>query len=738
VTKTEDDFGPHSILRLLARKGDRVLSIREIHRRLTREGQSRPELKDVERTVESLEKEGRIVAIRGKKYSLLEHTPFVFGRFRSRSDGSGVVVPDDPDRDLLFVDRQSQRGAMHGDLVLVRPERGGRPKRLGGKQLERGEITKIVTRRHSTVVGRFHHGDPPWVRPFDTRIDTDITISPDATEGANNGEMVDVEIETYPGRDDTARGRVIERLGFIWEPGVDIEVVIRKYRLPHEFPQDVLEEAEAVPIEVSEDEIGRRVDLRDREIVTIDGEQAKDFDDAVEVRRLSNGNWELGVHIADVTHYVREGSPLDREAWERGTSVYFPGRVIPMLPERLSNGICSLNPSVDRLTMSAVLEIDGKGKTLNRRVFRSVIRTRERMTYTDVHSLLSEPTPELQRRYEPLLDLFDRMNQLYRLLRSRRRSRGSLDFDLPQHEVLLAEGGEIEAIQALARNEAHRLIEEFMLAANEAVAQHLLFSRQPAIYRNHASPDLAKLEDLKMLLQEFGYKLRGNLEEIRSGELQRLIREVEGTPEAHFLSEIILRSMKRAVYSPECEGHFALAFEQYLHFTSPIRRYPDLIVHRRLGELLDSGTLVGEPLARVESEHAQTAIQSSETERRAEAADREVLEWKKVIFMLDKVGEVFEGRVTGVAAFGLFVELDEHFVQGLVPVASIGGDFWRYLDREHRLRGEQTQREFRLGDRVVVEVKEVDEDRRQIGLRLLEAGGVPAEQRKKSHSRRPR
>jgi ribonuclease R len=738
VTKTDDDFGPDSILRLLARKGDRVLAVREIHRRLAKAGKGGPDLKDVERVVESLEKEGRIVAIRGKKYSLLEYTPFVFGRFRSRSDGSGVVVPDDPARELLFVDRKSQRGAMHGDLVLVRPERDGRPKRLGGKQLERGEITKIVRRQHSTVVGRFHDGDPPWVRPFDTRIDTDITIASDATEGARNGEMVDVEIEIYPGREDTARGRVVECLGFIWEPGVDIEVVIRKYRLPHEFPSEVLEEAEAVPHEVGSDEIGRRVDLRDREIVTIDGEQAKDFDDAVEVRRLPNGNWELGVHIADVTHYVTEGSPLDREAWERGTSVYFPGRVIPMLPERLSNGICSLNPQVDRLTMSAVLEIDEKGRTLNRRVFRSVIRTRERMTYTDVHSLLREPTPELQRRYEPLLDLFDRMNQLYHLLRKRRYSRGSLDFDLPQHEVLLAEGGEIEAIQALARNDAHRLIEEFMLAANEAVAQHLLFSQQPALYRNHAVPDLAKLEDLKMLLAEFGYKLRGNLEEIRSGELQRVIREVEGTPEAHFLSEIVLRSMKRAVYAPECEGHFALAFEQYCHFTSPIRRYPDLIVHRRLGELIDSGALVGERLARVESEHAKTAIQSSDTERRAEAADREVLEWKKVIFMLDKVGEVFHGRVTGVAAFGLFVELEEHFVQGLVPVASIGGDYWKFLDREHRLRGEQTQREFRLGDRVVVEVKEVDEDRRQIELRLLEAGGVPAEQRKKSGSRRDR
>ena len=722
---------PQAILELLERRGNRVLSVRDIHRRLAKElGLENIDKEDVEQIVERLERDGRIVAIRGRKYSLIEFTAFRTGRVRARSDGTALVVPAIRDEAAVFVDRKSQKGSMDGDLVLVRVERGANPKRLGGRDLERGVVTRILQRAHETVVGRFHQGNPPWVRPFDQKLDSDIVIPQEATGGARDGEMVDVAIEIYPDRDQSARGRVIETLGFIWEPGVDIEVVIRKYKLPHQFPQEVIDQAEAIPLEIDSSQLEGRRDLRDREIVTIDGESARDFDDAVEVRKLPNGNWELGVHIADVSHYVTRGSALDREAFDRGTSVYFPGRVVPMLPERLSNGICSLNPQVDRLTVSVLMEIDGDGRFVNREFFRSVIRTRERMTYTDVNQILTEPTPELRERYEPLLDLFERMGHLYGILRSRRARRGSLDFDLPQHEVLLTEEGEIEAIQSLARNDAHRLIEEFMLAANETVAQHLFFSSQPAVYRNHSAPDLDRLEDLKSLLREFGYQLKGKLDEIRPAELQRLLRKLEGTPEEHFLSEIILRSMKRAVYSPECQGHFALSFEQYTHFTSPIRRYPDLIVHRQLTDLIARGVLHGDERVETESRHVTAAMHASERERRAESAEREVMEWKKVIFMLDKVGETFSGRVTGVAPFGLFIELDEHFVQGLVPIASIGGDYWQYLDREHRLKGDRSQREFRLGDPVVVEVAEVNEDKRQIELRLKEAAGTRVDQRR--------
>ncbi|MBV9495572.1 MAG: ribonuclease R, partial [Acidobacteria bacterium] len=620
---------------------------------------------------------------------------------------------------------------MNGDLVVVRADKQ-RPqfKKVFNRDYIQGEVSQVLRRAHRTVVGRFHDSKPPYVVPFDFRIDTDVLIDPNDTMGARDGEMVNVEIERYPDRGSHfATGVVVELLGFIGDPGVDIEVVVRKHHIPHNMPEEVLAAAEKIPAVVSEEEIAKREDLRERNIVTIDGETAKDFDDAVEVQRLANGNYLLGVHIADVAHYVTEGSELDVEAFERGTSVYFPGRAIPMLPERLSNGICSLNPRVERLTFSAEIEIDGKGRFLNRRVFKSVIKTKERMTYTDVNAILTARTPELEERYGYLLPDFERMHELYEILRARRDARGSIDFDLPEADVLLAETGEIRAIVATERNVAHRLIEEFMLAANEVVARELVFANQPGLYRVHQQPDPQKLQDLREILKEFKLTLRGDVEDIRPAELQRVLRSVQGTPEERFLTSIVLRSMKRASYQEESLGHFALALEHYCHFTSPIRRYPDLIVHRMLASLLEEGPMYGDKRAKVDAQLPQTAMQSSDRERRAEEAEREVLEWKKVIFMRDKVGEAFAGIVTGTAPFGIFVELDEVYVQGMVPVATIGGDFWQFREREHRLVGESTGRELRLGDRVRVEVESIDEDRHQIEFRLLEVAGSPIARR---------
>ncbi|HEX2060526.1 MAG TPA: VacB/RNase II family 3'-5' exoribonuclease [Thermoanaerobaculia bacterium] len=409
----------------------------------------------------------------------------------------------------------------------------------------------------------------------------------------------------------------------------------------------------------------------------------------------------------------------------------FESRAVPMLPERLSNGICSLNPKVERLTFSCEMEIDPRGRFIDRRIYKSVIRTKERMTYTDVNAILTARTPELEQRYGYLIPDFERMHALYEILRNRREQRGSIDFDLPEADVVLDPEGVIEAIRPTERNVAHRLIEEFMLSANETVARELVLSNQPGIYRVHQSPDAQKLEDLKEILKEFKLKLRGNVEEIRPGELQRVLKEVAGRPEERFLTNIILRSMKRAFYSEENTGHFALAFEYYCHFTSPIRRYPDLIVHRRLLELITSGPLHGKRLEDVERAHPQYALQSSERERRAEEASREVLEWKKVIFMRDKVGNEYDGIVTGVAPFGLFVELDEIFVQGMVPVATIGGDFWRFHEKEHTMRGESTNRELRLGDHVRIRVESIDEDRHQIEFRLIEVRGKAIKERER-------
>jgi ribonuclease R len=712
-----------AIIDLLRKRGNRLLGIKEIADRLD-DDVSRNEL---ERAVEELERDGIIIAVRGKRYSLLEFTPYHAGIVKVHPDGYGTIFGGDDQPDI-YIDRRSMKGAMNGDLVVVRVDKKNPAfRRIHNRDLIVGEITQVLRRAHRTVVGRFH-ADPrsPFVVPFDIRLDHDVVINAEETMGARDGEMVNVEIERYPDRsNNAARGRVVELLGFIGEPGVDIEVVIRKFHIPHNFPAEVLESAEAVPQAVSSEEMRRRVDLRERSIVTIDGETAKDFDDAVEVRILPNGNYLLGVHIADVAHYVTEGSVLDEEAFERGTSVYFPGRAVPMLPERLSNGICSLNPQVERLTFSVDMEIDRRGRFIDRKVYKSVIRTKERMTYTNVNAILTARTPELEKRYRYLIPEFERMHALYEILRARREGRGSIDFDLPEADVMLSESGQIEAIKATERNVAHRIIEEFMLAANEVVAQELVFANQPGIFRVHQQPDPRKLDDLREILKEFKLTLRGDVEDIRPGELQRVLKSVVGTPEERFLTNIVLRSMKRAFYSEQDTGHFALALEHYCHFTSPIRRYPDLIVHRRLSELIASGPLHGDRLARVERAHPLYAAQSSARERRAEEAEREVLEWKKVIFMRDKVGQSFSGIVTGVAPFGLFVELDEIFVQGMVPIATVGGDFWQYREREHRLRGESTARELRLGDHVRVEVKSIDEDRHQIEFRLLEIAGAP-------------
>jgi len=735
-----------AILELLRQRGNRILGVKEIHERLA------PDLdvsRDaVERAVEELESEGVILAVRGKRYSLLEFTPYVAGSIRVHPDGHGTLRGRDEEPDV-YIDRRGMKGAMNGDLVIVRIDKK-RPsyRKVRDREYVVGDVTKVLRRAHRTVVGRIHLEPEPYVVPFDVRLDTDVLIERDATLGAREGEMVNVELDRYPDRSTHfASGRVVEVLGFIGDPGVDIEIVIRKHHIPHDFPDDVLRAADAIPLEVPEDVIAQRVDLRDRNIVTIDGETAKDFDDAVEVQNLPNGNYLLGVHIADVAHYVTEGSVLDREAFERGTSVYFPGRAIAMLPERLSNVICSLNPKIERLTFSCEIEIDRRRRFVDHKIYKSVIRTKERMTYTDVNAIVtsgaagSQPADDdgelrarrstLRERYRDLLPDFERMLELYEILRARRDQRGSIDFDLPEAEVMLGESGAIEAIRATERNVAHRIIEEFMLAANEVVARELVFANQPGLFRVHQQPDPQKLADLKEILKEFKLTLRGDVEDIRPAELQRVLKAVAGTPEERFLTNIILRSMKRATYSEENIGHFALGLEHYCHFTSPIRRYPDLIVHRRLFELITSGALYGERRDDVERAHPLYAQQSSDRERRAEEAEREVMEWKKVIFMRDKVGNEYTGIVTGVAPFGLFVELDEIFVQGMVPVATIGGDFWRFLDRSHRMVGESTHRELRLGDHVKVRVESIDEDRHQIEFRLLEVGGTVIKERER-------
>ncbi len=715
------------VLGRLREKGSRTLSFQELVRSLR---VPEEEEDDFRERLDALERRGELVRVRGEKYSAIEFSNLTAGRLTVRPEGFGfVLVQGGPD---LYVPRAGMHGAMDGDTVLAREEstrshaRGRDPERISGS------VVKVLDRARERVVGRFETQEGrKVVLPYDPKVDAIVRIAEGKTHGAREGEIVEARLTAFPDARRVAHGVVEERLGFLGEPGVDIEIVLRSYGLPPRFPQPVVEASEKFPEEVAtEDLLGRR-DFRDRRIVTIDGETAKDFDDAVEIERTENG-FRLGVHIADVSNYVTDGSLLDIEAASRGTSVYFPGRVLPMLPERLSNGLCSLNPRVDRLVLSAILDFDKRGRVQAGQFCKGVIRSAHRMTYTEVARLLeTRPSSEDERRYGPFLDDFRTMAELAAALRARREGRGAIDFDLPDADIVLDDAGLVVGIVPESRNVAHRLIEEFMLAANEAVAKKLLFDKQPAIYRVHDRPDPDKLTDLRDVLEGFGYELKGNLAELPPAAFQKLLKEVQGKPEERLLTDLLLRAQRKAIYSEECRGHYALAAPYYCHFTSPIRRYPDLIVHRQLSRLLSFGRAVSAgDFEAMNQGLAGVARLSSERERRAEQAERESLLWKKIVFMKDKVGRDFDAVVTGVASFGLFVMLKDFFVEGLLPVSALGEDFFVYEEKQHRLRGRSTDVTYRLGDSLTVHLKEIDEVRRRLNFRLAERKAAPAPARR--------
>ena len=642
----------------------------------------------------------------------------VAGRLQVNPRGFGFVTPDRPVEGLagdLYVAASRLNHALHGDRVIARVER----RREAGRAM--GSIVRVVERAATRLVGRFEDDVRGAARvvPFDRRVVTDVRVPAGAGGGAAPGDMVEVELTAWPSPERDPAGRVTEVLGDAEAPGVDTRVVIHRHGLPDAHDDDAIAEARRLGTEVRARDTEGRTDFRGLPTVTIDGESARDFDDAVTLDELPGGRYRLGVHIADVAHYVQEDGALDRAAGERGTSVYFPDRAVHMFPPELATGLCSLQPGVDRLVQSCVMEIGPDGEVVRYELHDGVIHSDARMTYTDVNALLTGRQDGAGTAVAHLGPLLERMAVLFERLHGRRRRRGSIDFDLPEARFLLDDAGRVEAIVAAERNLAHRIVEEFMLVANETVARHLATRGVPGLFRVHEAPDPARVEDFEAFAATLGHGLAAPPGVVEPLHFQRLIDRLADSPEARPVALLMLRTMQQARYDPADLGHFGLAAASYTHFTSPIRRYPDLVVHRVL-RAARRGGLDADRRRTLEEDLPGIARRSSERERRAEEAERELVHWKKVRFMADRVGDEFTGYVTGAASFGLFVEIVDPFVEGLVHVSSMADDYYRFVAEQHLLHGERSGRTYRLGDRVRVRLVRVDRERRQLDLALVD------------------
>ncbi|MDE5416221.1 ribonuclease R [Alkalihalobacterium chitinilyticum] len=685
------------------------------------------EFKEFVKILNEMEEQGLIVRTRSNRFGVPERMNLIKGKVQGNAKGFAFIIPEVQGETDVYVSQSDLGGAMNGDIVLVRLH----PKSTGTRP--EGSVIRIIERGLQQIVGTYmDHEQYGMVVADDKRIPNDIFIPKTASKGAAEGHKVVVKLTRYPEGRNSAEGEVTEILGHKNDPGIDILSIIHKHGLPQEFPQDVLDQAENVPDEIDPEEIKNRRDLRDKTIVTIDGADAKDLDDAVNVERLENGNYSLGVHIADVSYYVKEGSPIDIEAEERGTSVYLVDRVIPMIPHRLSNGICSLNPKVDRLTLSCEMEITPDGQVVGHDIFQSVIRTTERMTYTEVRKILEDEDEEVLQRFEPLIPFFKQMGELADILRKKRFERGAIDFDFKEAKVLVDEEGKPTDVVIRERSVAERLIEEFMLAANETIAEHFHWLKVPFIYRIHDDPKEEKLNKFLEFITNFGYVVRGTANSIHPRALQQLLEAVRGEPEETVISTVMLRSMQQAKYDPESLGHFGLSTEFYTHFTSPIRRYPDLIVHRLIRTYLIEKKTDEKTQSHWKHRLDEIAKHSSEMERRAVDAERETDEVKKAQFMEDKIGETFTGIISGVTNFGIFVEL-ENTIEGLVHVSYLTDDYYSYDERSYAMIGERTGNVFRIGDELEVRCINVNVDESSIDFEIV-GMKEPAKKRERNAS----
>ncbi|WP_163558562.1 ribonuclease R [Halomonas sp. NO4] len=694
----------------------------------------------VRRRLAAMERDGQVLRNRAGAYALIDKLDLIKGKVLGHRDGFGFLLRDDGKKPDLVLPPRQMRRVFHGDHVLVRIS--GRDRR--GR--DEATIAEVLARNTQTIVGVYRENTPEFgvLIPENPRITQEVIIPHSACGGAQDGQVISARIVKQPETRVQPVGEVVEVLGERMDPGMEIDIAIRSYEIPAEFPPEVHDQIAGMSAEVAEDDKAHRVDLRDVPLVTIDDETAKDFDDAVCAWKTKSGSWKLLVAIADVSHYVRPGSALDQEATRRGNSVYFPGQVVPMLPELLSNGLCSLNPDVDRLALVCEMNISQNGAISRYRFYEAVFRSHARLTYNKVAAILDDEGDEgnaLREQYRELVKPLKNLHALYRLLREAREARGAIDFETTETAIVFNDERKIEKIVPRTRNDAHKLIEECMLAANVATARFLDKHDLPALYRIHEKPSPERLDKLRLFLNELGLSLGGG-DDPSPQDYQELAEAIKDRPDSDVIQTVMLRSMSRAVYSPQNDGHFGLAYPAYAHFTSPIRRYPDLIVHRAIRSVIrgprQTATVLRAEGAPVEppskwcpytfEQMLELGEHCSMTERRADDATRDVEDWLKCEFMSDKLGEIYEGTVASVTQFGIFVRLDEVYVEGLVHVTSLPSDYYHYEPEKHRLKGERSGMSYRLGDGVTVQVARVDLDDRKIDFELADA--TPRPQRK--------
>jgi ribonuclease R len=742
--RRKNEINTDEVLAAVRKRGRRGMTTKQLVNQVAAEqkvdrSQARRLLRPI---LKQMQRDGALVLGRGKRYFVPEASDLVNGRLRRVPGGHIELVAEGLAGPPVRVPPRGLRGALDGDTVLVRMEKPRKKARADG--VREGVVVRVLERARREVVGRWKvGGGRPHVRPLDRKLRFKVTPTGSRVKGQpEEGELVAISLDSVDARGDHARGVLLERLGNAADPGVVERVVLRMHGIERDFSAAALQEADLLPSEVSDSEVSRRVDRREAPVITIDGRTAKDFDDAVSARKVSDDRIEVEVHIADVSYYVRPGTSLDETARARGTSVYLPGLCVPMLPERISNNLCSLREGVDRLSFTVRFSVDRFGMISAGETFDSVIRSRRRCTYLEVAEWLDLPKDQWPAETAGFAESLELLAEAAARLGRARRDRGSLDFDLAEPQLILDPEGRVVAIRPTARNSAHRLIEELMVAANRSVAEVLMNADQPGLYRVHDRPDAARVEELRKMMADLGLRLEGDARSLEPSALQALLDEADGRPEEKLVDMLVLRTLARAMYTPEPRGHYALTTDEYLHFTSPIRRYPDLVVHRMLRRLNLEGPMgEGEERSRIEAELKVLGEACSAAERRAESAERDAVEWKTVLFLREREGEVFDGHISGVTDFGLFVKLDENSVDGMVHVSELGDDYYIYDERRHRLVGERTSRVWRLGDEIEVRLVRVDLETMQ--LQFLPVGVKPdaravrktARPRKKSFKR---